>query len=101
MTKAIFRIEENGKTKTRTIVIPEKLAALSEITDTLTNHDFDDVDMERSPFHVCYDYLADKCVVIAANLFKVNPDKYVAIFTQLSEEEEDKEIAFSVSLEEV
>lgn len=101
MAKAVFHIEINGKKRKKTLLIPEKLAELSNITDDLCGFDFDDVDYEDSPFGACYDYLALKTTEIGAKHFKVNPEKYWAEFLQLTENEEDTEIAFSAVLVEV
>lgn len=101
MARAVFYAEIGGKTRKRTIVIDDKLAVLNDVVDTLGKNDiFNDDNLEECPFSICYHHLALKCTEIGTKAFRIPFDDYWAEFLNLTEEEEDNDICFSVNLAE-
>lgn len=101
MARAVFYVNVGGKTRKRTIVIEDKLAVLNDVIDTLGENDiFNDDNLEECPFSICYHYLALKCTEIGTKAFRLPFDDYWAEFIELTDKEEDEEIAFAVRLAE-
>ena len=98
MAKAVFYAEINGKRRKKTVVIPNKLAVLNDVVDTLTENDIvNDDNLEECPFSVCYHHLALKCTEIGTKAFGIPFNDYWAEFINLTEKEED-EVSFAVFL---
>jgi len=91
------------KGERKVVDVPESLYILVRANTLLLKDDDYDYDCEfhETPFHVTYDWLAQRCYEIAVPLFNLNPENTWVEFVLLSKEDKKEKVKWAVSVIEI